>query len=76
MDEWFEDMPKSQWRSTLEAIANADSVIEEIRKHTRTGRPLGNEVFLDEVESRLGRSVRPAKGGRPTARNASKRIAK
>jgi putative transposase len=76
LDEWLEAMPESQWRATLETIASADSVVEKIRKHTRTGRPLGNEAFLDEVENRLGRSVRPAKGGRPTARNASKRTAK
>ncbi|MCL5279948.1 MAG: hypothetical protein M1376_08595 [Planctomycetes bacterium] len=34
------------------------------RRHERTGRPLGAPAFLDRVERRLGRVVRPARPGR------------
>jgi hypothetical protein len=32
-------------------------------RHERTRRPLGEPAFLDNVESLLGRLVRPAKRG-------------
>ena len=34
-----------------------------IRKHTRTGRPLGSEAFIDHLEQLTGRSLRPKKRG-------------
>ncbi len=36
----------------------------EIRRGERTGRPLGNENFLQELEKRLGRILQPGKPGR------------
>ena len=38
--------------------------MDTLRQHTRTGRPLGGEAFLDLLESILGRPVRPRKPGR------------
>ncbi len=35
-----------------------------IERHLQTGRPRGNDVFLDSVESMVGRTVRPQKPGR------------
>jgi putative transposase len=37
----------------------------EIRRHARTGRPLGTDTFIDELERRLGRVLRPRRRGRP-----------
>jgi putative transposase len=37
---------------------------EEIRKHERTGRPLGGSVFVDSLERKLGRKLKPQKPGR------------
>jgi hypothetical protein len=37
-------------------------------RHQRTGRPLGESVFLERVERTLGRVVRPAKRGRKAKR--------
>src|SRR3954469_24519931 len=34
------------------------AIIERFRKHRSTGRPLGNDVFIDELESLLGRILR------------------
>ena len=36
-----------------------------IRKATRTGRPLGTESFIDTIEYKLNRTVRAKKAGRP-----------
>ena len=36
---------------------------ESIRKHERTGRPLGNDYFIDRLESETGRSLRKKKTG-------------
>jgi len=41
-----------------------DEAAETLRRHERTGRPLGGATFLDRIERRLRRSVRPAKAGR------------
>ncbi len=35
-----------------------------IERHLQTGRPRGNDQFLDAVESMVGRTVRPQKPGR------------
>jgi len=36
---------------------------ELLRRHERTGRPLGDDSFLGRVESSLGRVLRPQKRG-------------
>jgi len=46
-----------------EAACSCDD-IETIRLHTRTGRPLGTEAFVQEVETAVGRCLRPRKRGR------------
>lgn len=54
----------SDWKAFL-----ADDVspkqIEQIRVHESTGRPLGSDAFLGSLEKKLGRVLRPQKGGRP-----------
>jgi len=49
------------WRLFL-AGAGEDEQINDLRKHERTGRPLGPEAFLDRLESALDR---PLKRGKP-----------
>ena len=50
------------WRAFLDGgLDGAD--LEAIRRHGRTGRPLGSEAFLEALESRLGRRVRRRKPG-------------
>ena len=39
------------------------SLAEKIHAHTRTGRPLGEEAFVSELEARLERRLRPQKRG-------------
>jgi len=42
-----------------------DNIIESIRYHTHTGRPLGSDEFLDKIEDHLGYPVTRPKRGRP-----------
>lgn len=63
-DRWPSGQQLMQWRDLL-SEAGDDARLRGIRLHTRTGRPLGTEGFLDKVERMLGRTVRPGKGGRP-----------
>ena len=39
--------------------------LKEFRGHGRTGRPLGDERFLERLEGLVGRALKPQKGGRP-----------
>jgi putative transposase len=41
-----------------------NELLRNIRKHTRTGRPLGSESFIETLESLTGRSLKPLKPGR------------
>ena len=34
-----------------------------LRRQTRTGRPLGGDMFMTELEGRLGLTLRPRKPG-------------
>ncbi len=52
------------WRAFLDN-AQPEEELRKLRSHTRTGRPLGGEAFLDRVEAIVGRLLRPQKGGRP-----------
>ncbi len=59
---------KEKWARFLKAgLSNAEC--ERLRLHERTGRPIGNDSFLDRLEARLGTTVRPQPPGRkPLAR--------
>ncbi len=41
------------------------SAARTIEEHERTGRPLGDDAFLDKIERLAGRSMRPRRPGRP-----------
>jgi putative transposase len=48
-----------------EFLCRDDGDIESVVAATRTGRPAGDEAFLDEVEAVTGRNMRMKKAGRP-----------
>ncbi|MDH3597367.1 MAG: transposase [Rhodospirillales bacterium] len=50
------------WRAFL-AGGLEEEALEALRRHTRTGRPLGSPAFLEALEARLGRRLRPGKPG-------------
>ena len=51
------------WSRFLGTPPDAD-LAEQVRKHASTGRPLGSDSFIDELEKRLNRSLRKGKPGR------------
>lgn len=51
------------WSDYL-GVSDAEVDLEEIRKHTRTGRPFGDRKFIDELEQSAGRRLRKRKPGR------------
>jgi putative transposase len=50
------------WKAFLSMGAPEDE-IKQLRRHERTGRPLGSERFLGAVERQLGRTLRRGKPG-------------
>ena len=52
----------SNWREYLGETVD-ESCVDQIHAHTRTGRPLGDESFIEELEGRLERSLRLRKRG-------------
>jgi len=51
------------WQGYLDSGLD-DASIELVRKHSRTGRPLGDDAFVDRLESQSARILRPQKQGR------------
>jgi len=52
------------WKSFLTGGLREEEY-KELRRHERTGRPLGNMKFTEMLERGLGRILIPKKGGRP-----------
>jgi putative transposase len=52
----------SDWRDYLSQDDDSD-VLESLRVHTRTGRPAGDEQFVDELEVLTGRKLRLRRPG-------------
>ncbi|RJP21655.1 MAG: hypothetical protein C4520_09460 [Candidatus Abyssobacteria bacterium SURF_5] len=47
-----------------------------IRRATHTGRPLGSDAFLANIEQVIGRLIRPKKAGRPRKSKKTERSKK
>ena len=50
------------WSAFLES-AVPEAELDDLRRHGRTGRPLGDETFLERLEEKLGRALKPKKRG-------------
>jgi putative transposase len=50
------------WRAFLSS-ALGEEELSDIRHHTSTGRPLGDETFLARLEGMVGRVLKPQKRG-------------
>jgi putative transposase len=61
---WAEQWDASSWTQYL-AAGTSESEVETFRRSTHTGRPLGSEEFIHELEEKTGRLLVPRKGGRP-----------
>jgi len=72
MEEWNMRWGGSSWRQFL-AAGESESERMVIRQCTHTGRPLGNEEFVHELEAEAGRCLAPRMGGRPATLAAENR---
>jgi putative transposase len=55
------------WESLLDAADDAEE-LAAVRKHSATGRPLGDDHYVAEIEALLGRTLMPRPPGRPRKR--------
>ena len=55
------------WKGLLKSVLREEE-LEELRGHGRTGRPLGDDAFLERLEGLVGRVLKPQKAGRPKKR--------
>jgi putative transposase len=53
------------WRRVVGKDTIREEALKMLRMHERTGRVLGSEGFVSQVEALVGREVRPGKPGRP-----------
>jgi putative transposase len=60
---WQAEWTPASWRSFLDDAAEPEA--DQIRQYTHTGRPLGSEDFVKQMERQLCRTLAPQKGGRP-----------
>lgn len=56
-------MISAGWEQFLTGALLSEEM-EDIRQHERTGRPLGSASFIEQLESNLGRKLKPQKPGR------------
>ncbi len=68
LSDWRKAFTANQWRKVLLTTVAQEAQAERIREASRTGRPLGENTFLREIERRLKRRLTPGKPGpRPGA---------
>jgi len=53
----------NDWQGYLNSEL-ADEVVQALRMHSKTGRPLGDTSFLDKLEMQVGKVLRPLAKGR------------
>jgi putative transposase len=64
------------WKAFLRS-AMPEEELRALREHGRTGRPLGSSAFLDRLEKRVGRVLKPQKPGpKPKPRKPRRRKGK
>lgn len=56
------------WRDYLSKGISSEEA-QDFRRHEKTGRPLGDEIFLTSLEETLGQDFRPQKTGPKGPRN-------
>ena len=65
LTEWRFKYTQDQWRECLTLGLKDASLLERIRQSTCIGRPAASDIFLSELEHKLGRTLAAKKPGRP-----------
>ncbi len=58
------DTTAEEWKEYIDLDENEEKV-EDIRKHTLLGRPLGTKDFIAKLGKRIGRALNVLPRGRP-----------
>jgi len=74
MDVWQENWSPAAWRIALTQGLDEASFQARLAEATSTGRPLGDEAFMDLCERECGMVLRPQKRG-PKAKSAGEESA-
>jgi putative transposase len=61
---WARFYSPERWRDILAMSIGEEAELERIREATRTGRPLGNPAFIQEVGLQIGRVLERRRAGR------------
>ncbi len=61
----FVDINQNMWKSYIGKVDQKKDM-EEIKKYTFTGRPLGNKQFVENMENRFGKRLVALPVGRPS----------
>ena len=56
------EIANKPWEKFLASVTQ-EQEIELLRKHERTGRPLGGDSFIESLERLLDRDLKPQKPG-------------
>jgi putative transposase len=56
------EIVKSSWKKFL-SVDSQESEMALFRKHERTGRPIGDDTFVEKLEQLLDRKLKPQKPG-------------
>jgi putative transposase len=65
LKEWCSRWDPDEWRQFLGNSPSDGPDCALLRRRTHSGRPLGSEAFVRELERATGRLLTPRKGGRP-----------
>ena len=65
LDSWRRDYTPEQWEWALATSVDEEEFRRRIVEATRRGRPLGGTAFVEELEARTGRRLKPMAPGRP-----------
>jgi putative transposase len=67
---WAEICPRNDWAPYLEAATQQEALLARIREATRSGKPLGDKLFVDELRQKAGFELELRPPGRPPKRLA------
>jgi putative transposase len=65
---WEKDYTKDRWREVLTTGVDEEALGERLREASVRGRPLGDAAFVEELEQKMRRRLRPLPAGRPRKR--------
>ncbi len=67
---WAEICPGNDWAPYLEAATQEEALLARIREATRSGKPVGDKLFVDELGRKAGFELELRPPGRPPKRLA------